>query len=248
MAAASQDAAPAELPSPGSQPGAPSPAGDVLAGLWLSALEGLAARAAHEHNNALNGLAMNLEVLRMTVRPGADGTRAAPFVAAAGEALAEAMAVGGALVDLARTPRDPAARADVRTTLREVAAVLGPVGAAQDRVTLARDGVAGDPAPTRAGWRAVRLAVVAALTAGLAAAGEGSETGAGGAETVEPDGASLADEPARLLRCMLVADPAPTLQVTPGASMAPGIRAALADAGITVEVGGGALTLRFPPP
>lgn len=71
--------------------------------LWLGALGRLAGRAAHELKNPLNGLALNLEVVRSrTVRAGADGAALAPYAAAAASELERAIPLVEALLVLAR--------------------------------------------------------------------------------------------------------------------------------------------------
>ena len=78
-----------------------------LAELWLHALQRLADRAAHELNNALNGVVVNLEVVRARARPAADAGRVAPFAEAAVEQAEGALALTGALLALSRPPRAP---------------------------------------------------------------------------------------------------------------------------------------------
>lgn len=71
--------------------------------LWLGALGRLAGRAAHELKNPLNGLALNLEVVRSrTVRAGTDGAALAPYAAAAASELERAIPLVEALLVLAR--------------------------------------------------------------------------------------------------------------------------------------------------
>lgn len=230
---------------PDAAPGGTSPDGDALAGRWLLALEALAARTAHEVNNALNGAMMNLEVVRLRARPGVDGGGAAPFAGTAGEELERAARYVGALLTLSRAPRG-SGPADVAEELGHVAALLEPAFA-QDRIALAVE-PGGGRAPTAAPRHAVRLALVRAV---LAAGGPAAR----GASTAEPGGAEPADESVRLLRCILRADPAPTLVVGPAAAVA-GIPlpfdaadlAVLQDVGVGIHHAGGALHLQFPAP
>jgi hypothetical protein len=250
---------------PPGEPGEELPTGEALAGLWLSALERLLARAAHEVNGALNGLSVNLEVVRLKARPGADAGAVARFADVAAGELGATMRLVGALVALARAPRDDGAagttNADVADALRQAAALVAPV-VAHERVLVEIEG-AGEPAPTGADRRAVRLAVVEALLAGAAAAVAGS------ADlddvTVEPAGAERAargtgdaDEPTRILRCMLALPDGPSDREGPvlrlradgrrPLRLAAAVAAALADAGVSVAPAPGTLTLRFPPP
>jgi hypothetical protein len=100
----------------------------------------------------------------------------------------------------------------------------------------------GDAAPTGADLRAVRLAVVSALTDGLGAADARGRA-------VEAGGSELADELSSHVRgtLSLDAEGAPVLHVTPGVLPAPAVSSALARAGVTAEVAGGGLVLRFTP-
>ena len=250
----------ARVQAPG-EPGEELPPRDVLAGLWLSALERLLARAAHEVNGALNGLSVNLEVVRLKARPGADAGAVARFADVAAGELGATMRLVAALVALARAPRDDGgartAITDVADAVRHAAALVAPV-AAHERVLVELEG-AGEPAPTSADRRAVRLAVVEALLAGAAAAVAGSDEVmaevAGGGRAARAVGD--ADEPPRVLRCTL-AQPddasdrtGPVLHLRADGRrplrLAAAVSAALADAGVAVSPAPGALTLRFPP-
>lgn len=76
--------------------------------LWLGALGRLAGRAAHELKNPLNGLALNLEVVRSrSVRGGTDIGAAAPFATAAAQELERALPLVEALLALARPLPNP---------------------------------------------------------------------------------------------------------------------------------------------
>lgn len=110
--------------------GEPVAAPDVAA-RWLRALERIMARSAHEVFNALNGVAVNLEVVRLrAARAEREGTPAqgiTSFVATAVEQLEAAtpMVQGAiALARPARHPFEPAAAA------AQLAAVLAPVARA----------------------------------------------------------------------------------------------------------------------
>lgn len=111
-------------------------------------------RATHEVNNALNAVAMNLEVARLRAVPGADAGRIAPFAAAAAESHEEVVAMVQALMALARGPLD--AGCDVREVAAQVVAVLAP-GVRAKGGSLVLDGD-GQPARTTAPAAAVRLA------------------------------------------------------------------------------------------
>ena len=54
-----------------------------LSALWLVTLQRLTDRTAHDIRNALNGVAVNLEVVRSRAARGADGSAIASFATAA---------------------------------------------------------------------------------------------------------------------------------------------------------------------
>ena len=128
--------------------------------LWLAALQRALGRAAHDVKDALNGVSVNLEVVRSRAsRAGAPASAVAPYADAATQQLERLTTLLEAVLALGRVERAPA---DVGLTLRRVAAVCGASNSSADaRVTLretfvsdARTSVAGD---------AVRLALVAPL-------------------------------------------------------------------------------------
>jgi hypothetical protein len=228
-------------------PGGPSD--DALAGRWLSALEALVARGAHEVNNALNGAVMNLEVVRLRARPGADPAGAAPFAASAAEELERANTLVAAVLALARAPRGDAPP-DVGEALRQASALVAPV-LAHRRVGLDLD-LGGERAPTAAPVRAVRLALVRAL---LGAGDILADQTVGHVVAAEFGNADDADESVRLLRCTLRSTPAPVLRLhTPVAAAwdAPPLDAADADAlqgaGVELRRDGDAWLVHFPAP
>ena len=204
-------------------------AGGRLAELWLGCYERLAAAAAHEVNNALNGVSMNLEVVRLRARPGADAGLVVPFAAGAVAEQEVTVALAGALVALGRTPAR-AAGADVAAVLGHAAALYAPLLRHQ-QVALAVD--APDvPVVTGAPARAVRLAVCTALELAALPARPGP---AGG-------------DPAPPLRCTLQTFDGPTLVVAPAPGAWPDdVRAALAAVGVRVTLAPEGLLAAFPP-
>jgi signal transduction histidine kinase len=137
--------------------------------LWLATLQEVVDRAAHEVKDALNGVALNLEVVRSRamarVGSDADPPEVAPFTEAAAEQLEVLGRRVEALLFLSRPARSPA---DVSLTLRHLAELLQPA-ARSDGGSLAISGLQ-RPAPSRADGTAVRLALAGAL---LAAMGKG---------------------------------------------------------------------------
>jgi hypothetical protein len=189
-------------------------------------------RAAHEVNNALNGAAMNLEVVRLRAAPGKDAGAVAAFADAAVSEQEAVAQMTGALIALGRAPK-AGAPTDVRAALAHAAALLGP-SVRHDGQTLAV--VADDPAPTRTPAYAVRLAAVWALERGAAAAG----------------GSAPAGDRSGVIRCKLSAGPEATLDVSPGPAAwegdDAGTVAVLAAHGIRATADGVALRLTFPAP
>jgi len=207
-----------------------------LAGLWLACYERLVAAAAHEVNNALNGVAMNLEVVRLRARSGADAGALASFVAAGAEEHEVTVALVGALLALGRAPRQ-AAGTDVAAVLGHAVALLAPVLRHQGvtiEVTSAERSVW-----TVAPPRAVRLAVCVAI--------EGAAAAVGSTETRHQAAAGDSD-PGGALRCKLDGTDGPTLVVSPGpAGWTDDLGAALAGAGVHAAWGPDALRIAFPP-
>ena len=196
-------------------------------------------------NNALNGAVVNLEVVRLRARPGADAGAAAGVAATAAEELERSASLVGALIALTRAPRTAAATADVREVLQQVTTLLAPA-AAQRGVTVQVELGSGGMG-TIAPLIGVRLGITAALLA-VADLAEG-------ASTPELAEAPSADEPARLLRCTLRLEPGPTLrlcsvgQALPALALVdPGTLVALGAAGVDLHADGEALVLRCPTP
>src|SRR5213075_1153796 len=98
--------------------------------LWLKTLEEVVNRAAHEVKDSLNGVSLNVEVVRSRAeRPGAeDGLTA--FATAASEQLELLTNRAEAVLFLARPARDPA---DVALVLRHLAALLIPAAKADGK-------------------------------------------------------------------------------------------------------------------
>jgi len=131
---------------------------DSLDTLWLRTLEEVVNRAAHEVKDSLNGVSLNVEVVRSRAgRPGAAEGLVA-FATSAAEQLELLSNRAEAVLFLARPPRDPA---DVSVALRHLAALLTPAAKA-DGKRLVVDGY-GISAPTSAQAQPTRLALAAGL-------------------------------------------------------------------------------------
>jgi signal transduction histidine kinase len=96
--------------------------------LWLGALGRLAGRAAHELKNPLNGLALNLEVVRSrSARAGTQGAALAPYAAAAASELERAIPLVEALLALARPLSTPV---DLRVAMQPLVVLYGAIATA----------------------------------------------------------------------------------------------------------------------
>ena len=135
-------------------------------GLWLDALQQVAGRAAHEIKGALNGVCVNLEVVRSRAANQATGPASglSRFAEAASGQLEELVAMNEALLALARRPRD---LVDVATTARHLITLLSPVARSEGGSL----DVSGLPASaggsTTAPAAAVRLVLATALLRAL---------------------------------------------------------------------------------
>ena len=141
--------------------GAPAESGGAeVPALWLQVLQTLARGAAHEIRGALNGVAVNLEVVRMrSERPEASGA-AGPFLGNALEQLDLLTARTEALLDIARPPATPF---DVRSAARRLVALLEPAARASGGTLELADESDGVPAITSADPASARLALAAAM-------------------------------------------------------------------------------------
>ena len=92
--------------------------------LWLETLQQINARASHEVKGALNGVAVNLEVVRSrAAKADAVAGAVSPFASSASDQLELVIEMADALLLLGRAPREPV---DLGATLRHLVALLGP--------------------------------------------------------------------------------------------------------------------------
>jgi hypothetical protein len=128
--------------------------------LWLAVLQHALARASHDVKDALNGVSVNLEVVRSRAgRADAAASAVAPFADAAAHQLERLTALLDAVLALGRRERGPV---DVGITLRRVAAVCSASNAASDARVTVREALVSD-ARTGVPSEAVRLALTAPL-------------------------------------------------------------------------------------
>jgi signal transduction histidine kinase len=139
----------------------PISAPEDVGALWLLTLQRAVGRASHDVKDALNGVSVNLEVIRSrAARPNAPASVVAQFGDAAGQQLERLTTLIEAVLALARADRTPA---DVGVTLRRVVAICGASASSADAaVLLVDDGMMGW-AQTRVHGDVVRLALMAPL-------------------------------------------------------------------------------------
>lgn len=209
-------------------PGGPSDAtaaepdgsrGAVIA-LWQVTLQALADRSAHEIRGALNGVAVNLEVVRMRAdRPGGMGD-VGRFLGNAVDQLELLTERTEALLAVSRPAQRPF---DVRNALRRLVALLGPAAQSAGGAIEIGDETDGGAAVTSADPAAARLVLAATLLA--ASTGE------------------------RRLLCRIAVRDAIIVGVEGAAGSAPQTPELLrvaADAGIGIEQGPEATIVAFP--
>ena len=191
---------------------------------WLDVLGRIVDLGAHELKDVLNGVSLNLEVVRSRSSSAAGGESAAitPFAIAAASQLELVGERVEALLFLARPPRTSA---DVGLALRHLGALLVPAARAEGgQLTVSG---AGQSLPSTAPAHAVRLALGGAMLELVRLGGSGSctvEPPSGGSGTV----VRFSHESAR------------------GLTLAPALQAAIAQQGIMTERSGSDLLVAFP--
>jgi signal transduction histidine kinase len=189
--------------------------------LWLDTLQRVSGRSAHELRGALNGVSVNLEVVRSrTAKPDTAVVAVAKYADAAGDQLTHVIAMSEALLSLARAPRGPV---EIGAVTRRFEALLGAAARADGR-SLVVDPSADALGPTSADGAATRLVIGASLLAALEAS------------TRVVCRATDGDSPA--LRVESCDGASFTLQAE--------VVAAATDAGIGVEAEPSALSISFP--
>ena len=136
---------------------------DHLSALWLTTLQALTDSVAHDIRNTLNGVAVNLEVVRSRSARGVEGASIAPFAAAAATMFETVSGQTDALMALVRA----------KTEGRDVVALLGRLAVLFGQPSVGNPiridtPMTGSGVLTEAPSTAVRLALVAALMAGRA--------------------------------------------------------------------------------
>lgn len=137
--------------------------------LWAETLQALANVVAHDLRNALNAVAVNLEVVRGRSARGADVASIAPFAATAAANFETAAGAAEALLSFARP--EPG-RVDVAAIIARLARLLAVGGEPRIEVQDRSDGRATTAAPADIARAAVARSVLAALGNGERAACE----------------------------------------------------------------------------
>lgn len=132
--------------------------------LWLDVLQRISGRAAHEVKGALNGVAVNLEVVRSrSSKPDVAASAVGSFAEAAADQLESLTRMNESLLALARAQRNPV---ELATVLRQLLALIEPAARSEGigfHSSVAECGAL----PVRVPGNATRLALGAALLAAL---------------------------------------------------------------------------------
>jgi len=144
-------------------------AGDVaprsgLEALWLDTLGAICGRGAHEIKGALNGVVVNVEVVRSrSAKPDVTAGSLHQFAESASSQLDAVIAMTEALLALSRPPRRPLSIAE---TVRNVEALVGPAARADDK-RVEMQGMVDALGSTSADADVARLAIGAAFIAAV---------------------------------------------------------------------------------
>lgn len=188
--------------------------------LWLDTMHRLCARVAHELKGALNGVSVNLEVVRSRAeKPDMKASSLTTYTNAAVAQFDVVIELSAALLRLGRTPRVPV---EIGPTVRDVAMLLQRAAKADGR-RLHLDGSFDELGVTSVEGNAARLAIGASFLAAIESSSH---------VEVRPDASATI----RVVSCDGV----------PLASPSRSVIDALADAGIRVEAEASAISIRFP--
>ena len=139
----------------------PTSASEEVGALWLLTLQRAVGRASHDVKDALNGVSVNVEVVRSrAARADAPAAAVAQFAEAAGHQLERLTTLIEAVLALARPERSPA---DVGVTLRRVVTICGASASSGDAAVALVDSGAMGSMQTSVHGDVVRLALLAPL-------------------------------------------------------------------------------------
>ena len=131
--------------------------------LWLDTLAEVCARAAHEVKGVLNGVSVNLEVVRSrSARGQGEVSSVRKFAESANGQFERLSEMSEALLLLCRLPREPV---EVSATVKQLVTLLEPVAKAEGHVLEVSE--ASGAGAVRARGNVVRLIIASALLAAL---------------------------------------------------------------------------------
>ena len=151
---------------------APSPvsAPDDTSALWLATLQRAMSRASHDVKDAINGVSVNLEVVRSrTARADMPASSVAGFAEAAAQQLERLTTLIEAVLSLGRSAREPA---DVAITLRRVVAICAASSSAADAGVELAEEQNDASTVTRVRGELLRLALAGPLLDAVEASGQ----------------------------------------------------------------------------
>ena len=132
--------------------------------LWLATLHRICSRAAHEVKGALNGVSVNLEVVRSrSEKADAPASAVKQYASSASNQLDGVIDMTEALLALGRPAREPV---ELAVMVRRFDALLGPAAKAEGR-RLEIDGSLDSIGLTSASGRVARLSIGASLLAAI---------------------------------------------------------------------------------
>lgn len=191
----------------------------ALDSLWLDTLRRLFDRAAHEVKGALNGVALNVEVVRSRAeRPDTPASAIATYANATSAQLEVVIAMTEALLALGRRAKAPV---ELASLVRQMAVLVGSAIRSDGRSF--ELGAVDDLGVTGAAPEAVRVAIGAALLA--------------------------AGERATTVRCASAGGASPALRIEyegDSVAVASDIVAAVADAGVRISSDARGILISFP--
>ena len=131
--------------------------------LWLDTLEDVCARAAHEVKGVLNGVSVNLEVVRSrSARSNGEASSVRSFAESATGQFERLSDMSEALLMLCRAPREPV---EITATVKHLVALLDPVAKVDGHAIEVSE--ANGAGAVRARGNVVRLVLARALLAAL---------------------------------------------------------------------------------
>jgi signal transduction histidine kinase len=134
--------------------------------LWLDTLQRISGRSAHELRGALNGVSVNLEVVRSRtakIESTAGGISVVKYADAAGDQLTHVIAMSEALLSLARAPRGSV---EIGAVARRFETLLGAAAKVDGRSLIVDESVDALGSTTADG-AAARLLIGASMLAAL---------------------------------------------------------------------------------